>query len=554
MRDLEEARRGARVDGGRERHAIRRPFDGEPMAAEHEEVEVELARPPALSLAAAGFALECLQCDEEIRGTDRGIRPRRDVEGCDRIQEVRLVRDADGFRAVQPGHATEASAGQSAERHDGVGQRSTRVTDVGPEPDVRPNPPRHGHLDRPPCTPGYSRRVQHVAVRILHPSSSPAAGELVRVLETARAANAEMLAHLFRSVGADDVRIEAGPPDGRSFGERLRGLIEGLGTEASAEAGANLADGTGLTGGRGVMGRGLTAGGGLVVLGSGSVPLLGRRGAGELVAVAGSGERRALANNRYSADVVAIGSAANLARVPDLPSDNALPRWLAEQAGYEVDELGRRWRLAIDIDSPLDILLIGGDLPSTDGGSDDVAGGDRAGRPAVRSLDVAGVVDRIDRVRRVAADPSAELVVAGRTSAATLRWLERSTASQTRALVEERGLRAAGLDADARPPRSVLGLVLDDRGPQALGDVLAELGDGAIVDSRVLLAHRLGADESGWPSPEDRFASDLLLADRIRDPWLRALTASVRDSTIPVLLGGHTLVGPGVRLLLGARR
>jgi hypothetical protein len=100
----------------------------------------------------------------------------------------------------------------------------------------------------------------------------------------------------------------------------------------------------------------------------------------------------------------------------------------------------------------------------------------------------------------------------------------------------------------------VLGLDLDVRGPGALGAVLAELGDGAIVDSRVLLAHRLGADEAAWPRAEDRFASDLLLAERIADPWLRALTASARDASIPILLGGHTLVGPGVRLALRRRR
>ena len=82
--------------------------------------------------------------------------------------------------------------------------------------------------------------------------------------------------------------------------------------------------------------------------------------------------------------------------------------------------------------------------------------------------------------------------------------------------------------------------------------MLGELGDAALVDSRVLLAHRLGPDERAWPAAEDRFASDLLLPDRIKDPWLRALTASARDAAIPILLGGHTLVGPGVRLALRA--
>jgi hypothetical protein len=67
----------------------------------------------------------------------------------------------------------------------------------------------------------------------------------------------------------------------------------------------------------------------------------------------------------------------------------------------------------------------------------------------------------------------------------------------------------------------------------------------------VLLADRLGADERRWPAAEDRFASDLLRPDAIDDPWLRALTASAAGARMPILLGGHTLVGPGMALLLG---
>jgi len=95
----------------------------------------------------------------------------------------------------------------------------------------------------------------------------------------------------------------------------------------------------------------------------------------------------------------------------------------------------------------------------------------------------------------------------------------------------------------------VLGLLVDRDGPAALGGLLAELGDGAVIDTRVLMAHRWGADEAGWPPPEDRFAADLLLPDRIGDPWLRVLVKSLRDAPIPVVAGGHTLVGPGIRLL-----
>lgn len=348
-----------------------------------------------------------------------------------------------------------------------------------------------------------------MAVRILHPASSPAAGPLEHALVAARAANAERLADLFSAAGAGDVAVQSGRPDGWSFGARLRALVTGL-----------------------------PAGAGLVVLGSGAIPLAMRVDAVALLAVAASGARRVVANNVYSADVVAIGAAANLASLPDLPSDNAIPRWLREQAGYEVTDLPRP-RLQLDLDSPLDVVLVQA-VQATPG--------------ALDGVDTSVVRDRLERIREVAADPRRQLVVAGRTSAGTLRWLESATASRTRALIEERGLRAMGLARDQAAPRSVLGLVLDDRGPGAFGAVLAELGDAAIVDSRVLLAHRLGADEAGWPSPEDRFASDLLLADGIRDPWLREVTVAARDAAIPVVLGGHTLVGPGLRLAIGGGR
>ena len=295
--------------------------------------------------------------------------------------------------------------------------------------------------------------------------------------------------------------IIAGPPDARSFGERLRTLVR-------AERPA-----------------------GLVILGSGAIPLATARDLHDLVAAAAAEDRVALANNRYSADVVAIAGAwPVLNDVPDLPSDNALPRWLAEVAGYEVADLRRRWRLAVDIDGPLDLVLIG---------SAGVAG----------PVDLGPVRASITAVRSVAADRSMELIVAGRTSAATVGWLERTTRSRTRALIEERGLRTGA--AGQRPPVSVLAALIERDGPESFGALLAGFGDAAIVDTRVLMAARFGRDEATWPAAEDRYASDLLLPGAIAEPWLRALTASAAGASIPILLGGHTLVGPGLRLVLG---
>jgi hypothetical protein len=274
------------------------------------------------------------------------------------------------------------------------------------------------------------------------------------------------------------------------------------------------------------------------VLGSGAVPLARQSDRRAFVEAAGGGRREVLANNRYSADVLAIPCAESLLELPDLPGDNALPRWLEEVAGYEVRDLRKRRRLQVDLDSPIDLV---------------VAGIDDAG-PLERAA------GKLRAIAAVAGDRRAEIVVAGRTSAATVRWLERKTAARTRAIVEERGLRAAtslafgGRDgrtaARSRPPASLLGRLLDVEGPVGLGGILAGLGDAAIVDTRVLLAHRHGPDEASWPRPEDRYASDLLDPAAITDPWLRELTASAAGAAIPIALGGHTLVGPGLPLVL----
>jgi hypothetical protein len=349
--------------------------------------------------------------------------------------------------------------------------------------------------------------VTRVNVIIFHPRAAPGAGPLTEAFAEIRWQNANRQATGFVRAGAE-VAILDGLDDDKPFGQRVREVVGGSGRD------------------------------GLILLGSGSIPLATAADRRAFVATAGGPPGHALANNRFSADVVAIAGARRLSDLPDLDSDNGLPRWLAETAGFAVDDLHRRWRLQVDLDSPLDGLLV----PPT--GADDT----------LRDHDIATSVVRTALTGAAAAsrDPRCELVVAGRASADGLGWLERSTASRTRALVEERGFRTR--HAGQRPVRSTLGLLLDRDGPGALGALLGELCDAALVDSRVLLAHRFGADERSWPGAEDRFASDLLLADRIADPWLGELTRSAVDAPIPIVLGGHSLVGPGVRLALGGGR
>jgi hypothetical protein len=362
-------------------------------------------------------------------------------------------------------------------------------------------------------------------VAIFHQPPREGDPPLTSVLAEARDRLVSGQARLFTAAGAARVLLVPGREDGsiETFGERLVRLVADEGLRS-----------------------------GLIVLGSGAVPLLNVRDARQLIAAASSAGRTALTNNRYSSDVCAISDVAALRDLPPLPSDNALPRWLEERAGFTVGELTARDRLAIDLDTPLDLALLA--LV-------------RATPQPLRELAAEhGIhVPRLDDLRALAADPRRELLVFGRSGSRTLKWLERNVRCRVRFLAEERGLRASsplaigGAIGDAsagaagstpRGPAATLGLLLDQRGPDELASVVRRLADGAIIDSRVLMAHRFGGDEDTWPSAEDRFASDLLDSRGISDPWLRALTISAAESPIPIQLGSHTLVGPGIPLLL----
>ena len=240
-------------------------------------------------------------------------------------------------------------------------------------------------------------------VAIFHQPPRDGDPPLTHVLAEARQRLVAGQVRLFAAAGAGRVLVVPGREGGsvETFGERLVRLVR---DERVRE--------------------------GLIVLGSGAVPLLHLAEARLLVEAAGAGGRVTLTNNRYSSDVCAVSDAAALLDLPRLPSDNALPRWLEERAGFRVGELRARDRLAIDLDTPLDLALLA------------------LVRDAPRSLrELAAAehvsVPRRDELRALAADPRRELLVFGRSGSRTLQWLERNVRCRVRFLAEERGLRAA---------------------------------------------------------------------------------------------------------------
>jgi hypothetical protein len=92
---------------------------------------------------------------------------------------------------------------------------------------------------------------------------------------------------------------------------------------------------------------------------------------------------------------------------------------------------------------------------------------------------------------------------------------------------------------------SVLGAYLDAVGMTRFFDSLESWADAVFLDNRVILAHK-----GLWPSDEDRFASDLGWTERVEDPFLAEFTHHAAATSVPTILGGHSLVAGGLLALL----
>ena len=263
--------------------------------------------------------------------------------------------------------------------------------------------------------------------------------------------------------------------------------------------------------------------------GAGSAPLLEAHDWRSLAEALGdaSGDR-CVTNNRFSADIYALAPASLLAQLDPSPAaDNAVPRRLWDQHQVEVVELPRTEATQFNLDTPNDLaaLALSG------------RGGPRLQavlRDAGMRLDTA----RLERAAACFTDRTAEVLVAGRVSSATWNYLERESACRIRLLAEERGMQSAGTDADGTA-RSILGALIAESGPaRVFGTLLPEWCDAAFIDIRPALVH-LGIR----PSRADRFAADAGLPEAIEDVRLRALVEATMASPVPVVLGGHSLVG-----------
>jgi hypothetical protein len=263
----------------------------------------------------------------------------------------------------------------------------------------------------------------------------------------------------------------------------------------------------------------------LLYFGSGSGGLLSSGSIGTLSAFAERDERGALFNNFYSCDFAVFTSASSLLALALPELDNGIGFALAD-AGIPCFALARTVETEFDIDTPIDLLL----LRASGKGGASLKRFLQEGR--IEHPTLSALCERL-------CDRSALIHLSGRINPTTWGAFERQVACRTTGVVEGRGMRATG---DSR--QLLLQRILREDGPTAFFQRAAETADAAVIDTRPLLA-----THGRLPPASDRFASDLLLVDAIRDPDWQAFTAAAADAPIPVLLGGHSLVSGGLYLL-----
>jgi len=242
-----------------------------------------------------------------------------------------------------------------------------------------------------------------------------------------------------------------------------------------------------------------------------------------------------VANNVYSADMFGAADSRVMVSVDLPPSDNGVPM-AAHAAGIPVYGLPPTTGNTFDIDTPSDLLVLSDVIPLL-----------APYAQHIRDVIAVGPVGRaagvLSAARAALARDLAEIALIGRVSPATVADLNARTLCRLRVYSEERGMRAFGRDKPGMA-RSLIGRMIEARGPEAFFADLAWCCNAAFIDTRVIFSH-MGASLS----QEERFSSDLLLWEKVRSADAARLVQAALDAEIPVMLGGHSLVSGAVRAL-----
>jgi len=270
-------------------------------------------------------------------------------------------------------------------------------------------------------------------------------------------------------------------------------------------------------------------------IGRGSVPLLSSHGLGAIAHQLDSAKDTVITNNPFSADVIAFTPGKAIEAIDPPASDNALAQLLVRQANLHEVSLPRTACYQFDVDTPTDLFVL------------KLHPGVGAHTKAyLEGLDLD--TSRLRRALSLFTDEDAQVLVAGRVGSYVWSELEARTSCRVRMIAEERSMHTDEREQRGEV-RTILGFYLEQVGHERFFETLAQLGDAAFIDTRVLFTH-FGLDLT----VSDRFYSDLGQPEKIDNPFAREFTQAAMEAPIPVILGGHSLVSGGLLALIEIAR
>ncbi|HSL93686.1 MAG TPA: hypothetical protein VK905_03710 [Bacillota bacterium] len=240
-------------------------------------------------------------------------------------------------------------------------------------------------------------------------------------------------------------------------------------------------------------------------------------------------------NNPQSSDVVAFTPARAVLGIEPPDRDNALGTALKDEAGLKRVLLPHSIGVHFDLDTPADVLIMS--LSSHTG-------------PHTRQYlgQLGWDTDVLRRAIDAMAQTNCELGLIGRVNPAVMTHINSHTFCRLRVFSEERGMKALRREEEGLVV-SLLGHFIARLGVDEFFACLAQTCDVAFIDTRILFAHfKLALTE------EERFTSDLGLWQQLEEPFLREFTRAASAASIPVVLGGHSLVTGGMWAIIDILR
>ena len=252
-----------------------------------------------------------------------------------------------------------------------------------------------------------------------------------------------------------------------------------------------------------------------------------------------SSARYIVANNAYSSDMFGISDSSCLMGLNgNLPSsDNEFAMWFCMTFDADIVPLPSQMAFQFDVDTPVDALI----MSTMEKSSIDTEG--MLG--FVKNEGLLFILNRmftkIEMAKAVMKGPGGEFTLIGRVPPSSVSYLNSILKCRIRTFSEERGMRSFKRDVRGEA-KSIFASYIKRCGIRNFVNDMSDVTGLAFVDTRVLLSS-LGCRLS----TEERFASDLLMTDSLKDELAYELADAFSTSSCNFICGGHCLVSWGVR-------